>query len=91
MPNHDEVMADLRQLLSNFQDREYSGEIDRETLFFSDFGFVSIDAVVLGETLQNHYGQPLPFPKFLSAAAERGAEDLAVGELADFLVDSLNS
>lgn len=91
MPTHDEVMADLRGILSDFQGREYSDEIERDTLFFSDLGFVSIDAVVLGETLQNHYGQPLPFPKFLSEAAERGAEDLAVGELADFLVESLNS
>ena len=72
MPDHDQVLGDLKEILANFQGREYSGEITRETLFFSDLGLVSIDAVVLGETLQNHYGQPLPFPKFLSAAAERG-------------------
>ena len=64
-------MADL---LANFQDREYSGIIDRETRFFTDMGFVSIDAVVLGETLATHYQQEIPFPKFLAAAQQRGAD-----------------
>lgn len=90
MADRQQVLADLAEMLANFQGREYSEEITDETLFFNDLGFVSIDAVVLGETLQNHYQQPLPFPKFLSAAAERGAEDIRVGELADFLTEHLN-
>lgn len=90
MPDRQQIMADLSEMLSDFQGREYSEPITRETQFFNDLGFVSIDAVVLGEELQNRYGQPLPFPKFLSAAAERGAEDIRVGELADFLTEHLD-
>ena len=90
MADRQQVLGDLAALLADFQGREYSGEISDETWFFNDLGFVSIDAVVLGETLQNQYGQQLPFPKFLSAAAERGAEDIQVGELADFLTEHLD-
>ena len=82
-----QVLEDLRGLLANFEGREYSAEITRDTLFFGDMGMASIDAVVLGEKLQAHYDQTLPFPKFLSQLAEQGAEDLTVGELADFLAD----
>ena len=89
MPTSAEILSDLQGLLANFQGREYSGEINRDTRFFDDLAFVSIDAVVLGETLQEMYGKPLPFPQFLAAAAERGAEDLEVGELADFLAENL--
>lgn len=85
----DQVLADLAAILSNFQGREYSAPIGRETLFFGELGFMSIDAVVLGETLRERYGQELPFQRFLAAAAQRGAEDLTVGELADFLAEQL--
>ena len=80
-----ETLDDLAALLADFQGREYSEPIGRETRFFADLGFASIDAVVLGEALEGYYGQRLPFPKFLSMAAQRGAEDLKVGDLADFL------
>ena len=55
--NSQEVMDYLSSLLQNFNGREYSGPIDRETLFFSELGMMSIDAVVLGETLESHYGK----------------------------------
>ena len=29
-----------------------------ETRFFADLGLASIDAVVLSEAIQNHYGRP---------------------------------
>lgn len=86
-----QVLQDLQKLLANFEGREYSAAITRETLFFSDLGMASIDAVVLGEKLQSHYGQTLPFPKFLSQLAEQGVEDLTVGELADFLAEHVDA
>lgn len=89
MKTQQQVVQDLAGLLANFQNREYSGVIGPQTLFFSDLGFVSIDAIVLGETLEQHYGQSLPFQQFLAQAAERGAEDLSVGELAAFLAEHL--
>lgn len=88
--NHtDKVLADLAQLLANFQGQEYSEEITRETLFFADLGFASIDAVVLGEQLEDFYGQKIPYNAFLAELAQRGVQDVAVGELADFLAKQI--
>ncbi len=84
-PTREQVLAHLAGLLRNFNGREYSGDIGPDTLFFGDLGMMSIDAVVLGETLEGHYGRRFPFPQFLAGLAQRGAEDLSVGELTEFL------
>lgn len=84
-----DTLSDLRELLSSFQGREYSGEINEETLFFGDLGFVSIDAIVLGETLEAHYGRSIPFQRFLAKLADENVQDIAVGRLAEFLTDCL--
>ncbi len=80
-----EIVADLAEILRNFEDREYSGAIGPETRFFGDLGFASIDAVILGEKLEAYYGRRIPFNKFLVQVMESGAEDLEVGQLAAFL------
>jgi len=85
----EQVLAHLAGLLRNFNGREYSGDIGPETLFFGDLGMMSIDAVVLAETLEKHYGRRFPFPQFLAGLAQRGAQDLSVGELAEFLSRNL--
>ena len=61
------------------------GPIDRETRFFADLGLASIDAVVLGEMLQEHYGRPLPFGELMAELGRREDRDLTrSGELAGF-------
>ncbi len=89
MANRAQILGDLAELLANFEGREYSAPITEGTSFFGDLGFASIEAVILGEALENKYGQELPFHQFLGDAAARQAEDISVGELADFLVASL--
>jgi acyl carrier protein len=84
-----EVLADLARILSDFEGREYSGVIDRETRFFADLGLASIDAVVLGERLQEHYGRPLPFGELMADLGKAEDRDLSIGRLADFLVRRL--
>lgn len=79
------ILADLGRLLGNFQGREYSDEIGPETRFFADLGLASIDAVVLGEKLQSHYGRPLPFGDLMADLGRRSDRDLSVGELVEFL------
>jgi hypothetical protein len=80
-----QVLDDLAGLLRSFNGREYSGPITADTLFFADLGMMSIDAVVLAETLERHHGRTFPFHLFLAGLKERGAGDLSVGELAAFL------
>src|SRR5262249_51636104 len=60
-PSESEILADVARLLGDFGGRQYSGAIGPETRFFGDLGLASIDAVVLGEALEHHYGRPLPF------------------------------
>jgi hypothetical protein len=86
-----DVIEDLRSIVATFEDREYSGEFSEGTLFFADLGFVSIDAVLMGEKLETYYERSLPFPAFLGQLAERGVSDIKVGELAEFLCEYLNA
>lgn len=84
-----EVLAELAEILANFNGREYSGTIDDNTLFFGDLGMASIDAIVLAETLENRHGCKLPFQPFLMQLKEENLGDLPVGRLVDFLAGHL--
>jgi acyl carrier protein len=85
----EQILADLAGILRNFNGREYSGPIGPQTLFFGDLGLVSIDAIVLAETLEQHYGKKLPFNEFLAAVGREGVRDIEVGELVHFLHQQL--
>ena len=88
---YDDVFREIAGLLKNFEGREYSAEIGPETQFFEDLGCASIDAVVLGEKLEQHFGHPLPFQELLTDLGNRGAADLEIGELAEFVHRHLKS
>lgn len=83
--SYDDVFREIAGILSNFEGREYSGSITPQTQFFDDLGCASIDAVVLGEQLEQHFGTPLPFNELLMDLGNRGATDLEIGELAQFV------
>ena len=85
------ILADVAAILADFHGRQYSGAIGPETRFFGDLGLASIDAVVLGETLEGHYGRPLPFSRLLADLGRRADRDLTMGELVAFLRDELNA
>lgn len=83
------IVRELAQMLRGFEGREYGGEIGPETLFFAELGMNSIDAVVLGEKIEERYGKKFPFRQFLTGLRDRGAADLSVGALADFLLENM--
>ena len=87
----DQIMHDVVSLVRNFNGREYSGDIDSDTLFFADLGLASIDAVVLGETLEEHYGRKLPFHLFMAELGRRAVRDIPLGELVAFLHQHLKN
>ena len=89
MPTRTAILSDLLEILSDFQGQTYDDPIDEGTMFFQDLGFASIDAVVLGETLEQHFQTKLNFNPFLKELAARNAKDLSVGDLVDFLHQSL--
>src|SRR5262249_8783869 len=79
------VPDDLVRIVRDFPGREYFGKIARRSRFFDDLGMVSIDAVVLGEKLEQRYGFKFPFNELIADLRDRQAEDIEVGELADFI------
>jgi acyl carrier protein len=85
------ILSDVAGILRNFNGREYSGDIGPETCFFADLGLASIDAVVLGETLEEHYGRKIPFHLFMADLGRRAVRDIKLGDLVAFLHQHLNA
>jgi acyl carrier protein len=83
----DIIYRELGQVMaSTFPDRDISVSVGPKTRVFGDLGMASIDLVVLGERLEQFYGQRLPFGPFLADLRNRGADDLEMGDLVTFLL-----
>ncbi len=80
----------LKSLSELAEDWDYAEAIGPETLLFREMGLDSLDLVVLGTNMQEHYGTQMPFAEFLASVGERGQQDVSVSELVDFIDQSLN-
>jgi acyl carrier protein len=85
VPSRAEILDDIAEILSQQTGGSLAGAVGEETRFFADLGLASIDAVVLTETLQKHYGRTLPFHELIAEVGRRTERDLAIGELVAFL------
>ena len=84
-PNRDDIYAHVQELLGQLaQDWDYSSPVGPGTKLFSELGFESLDAVVLGTAIQEHYQQSMPFAELLAELGQQ-QRDLSVGELVDFV------
>jgi acyl carrier protein len=90
-PTQDKILDDLRDLLRNFNGREYSEDIGLETLLFGDIGMVSIEAVILAETLEQLYERQFAFGQFLAELNREGVKDVHVGRLVAFLYGQMSA
>ena len=79
------LLAQLRCLFRDALGVDPIQPITPETRFFADLGLASIDAVVLGEVIQGHFGRPVPFHRLMADLGSRQERDLPVGELIAFL------
>ena len=84
-----EILRDVSAILVDSLGVAPSTSIDEETRFFADLGLASIDAVVLSEAIQQHYGRPLPFHDLMAEIGRRTDRDLSIGELVSFLREHL--
>ncbi len=84
MTTASDVLAEICRMVCEMSncDRSVVGE---HTRFFADLGLGSIDAIVLGEKLEEHYGRVLGFAEGLAAWAQRGHDDVSLAELAAFV------
>ena len=86
MKTAEQLYADIATVMANaFSDRDISVEIGPGTRVFADIGLASIELIVLGERLEQFYGRKLPYGPFLAGLRNRGAQDLELGELVNFL------
>jgi len=84
-------MADVLGLLRKLADDwEYTGEITPQTRFFTDMGLASLDVVVLGTAVQEHYNQVFPFVDLFAQVGQRAVPDMPVGEWVDFIYQHLD-
>lgn len=82
----DRVLADLAAVVrASFPDRDFPDAVTADTRVLADLGLASIDVVVLAERLGTHFGKRLPFGTFLKQLRDRGADDIALGDLVAFL------
>jgi acyl carrier protein len=82
----DDIEAYVVKLLQELaRDWEYSTTVGADTGLFADLGYESLDAVVLGTAIQEHYDQPMPFAELLADVGQRQVRELTVGELVSFI------
>ncbi|OJF15720.1 acyl carrier protein [Couchioplanes caeruleus] len=81
-----DVSSMLRSVLGDFGD---DAEITMDTTFSDDLGMESIDVVSLAGRLQARYGTSVNFALFVSGLDVQSVGQLKVGELVDYIVDSL--
>jgi len=74
----------LQKLQELSQDWDNPVEVGQDSLLFSGLGFESLDAVVLGVAIQEHFGRQLPFAELLAELGEQ-RRDLSISELIDFV------
>ena len=88
--SREEVRADIVLLLRGLADDwEYTGEITESTRMLADLEFESLDVVVFGTVVQEHFNQDLPFPEFFAEIGQRAVGDVTVGEWVTFVFGHL--
>ena len=82
----EQILADVLELLNSVvRDWEFEGPLGANTRLFADLAFESLDLVVLGANVQEHFGQTFPFPEFFAEIGQREVRDLTIGEWVDFI------
>jgi acyl carrier protein len=90
MPTRDEIQDYLLATLQELcRDWDYSSPVGPSSLLFTELGLESLDAVVLGTIIQEHFQRPLPFAELL-AEVGREQRDLSIAELVEFVDRNLN-
>lgn len=82
-----DVVSMLRAVLGDFGT---DVEITADSTFSDDLGMESLDVVSLAGRLQSRYGNSVNFAQFVAGLDVSSMADLRVGQLVDFVADSLD-
>jgi len=72
------------------QDWDYAEPVSPKSLLFTEMGLESLDAVVLGTAIQEHFQAQMPFAELLAEIGQQ-QRDLSINELTDFVVTHLGA
>ncbi|HEV3215447.1 MAG TPA: hypothetical protein VGZ27_06970 [Vicinamibacterales bacterium] len=82
----EQILAEVLELLNGVaRDWEFEGPVGANTRLFADLAFESLDLVVLGSKVQEHFRQTFPFPQFFADIGQREVRDLTISEWVDFI------
>jgi len=81
MSSSPDVLADVLRLVREMLNCSPSA-VQPDSRFFGDLGLSSIDVIVLGDRLEQHYHRPLRFADALPELARAGYDDVTLTELA---------
>lgn len=88
--SQEKIFSSVSKIINSLKDEwEYSGDITPETSLFTDLDFESIDAVVLGSMIEEHYNRPFPFAEYLAGVGEKEVQDIKVKDLVLFIHQNL--
>ncbi|MCL6583644.1 MAG: acyl carrier protein [bacterium] len=92
VPRQESIFHSVSKIISSLKDEwEYSGEITPETSLFTDLDFESIDAVVLGSMIEEHFNRSFPFAEYLASVGEKEVRDIKVKDLVNFIHQNLEN
>lgn len=85
-PTREQILQYVLQVLEQLRsDWDLAVAIGPSSCLVSDLHFESLDLVVLGTSIQEHYQQQIPFAEFLAAIGQRARPDATVEELVEFV------
>jgi acyl carrier protein len=84
-PSRQEILDYLLRTMQDLtQDWDYAEPVSAESRLFTEVGLESLDAVILGTAIQEHYQTPMPIAELLAEIGEQ-RRDLTINELVDFV------
>jgi len=86
------VLAELTDILVSVVGANFllAADVNMDTSFNMDIGLESIQFVLLAEELRSHYGDNVDFVAWLADMDLDAIIALKVGQLVDFIVNSVN-
>jgi acyl carrier protein len=89
-PTREQILHDVLHLLQDVaRDWEYDRPLDADTRLFADLAFESLDLVVLGAAVQDHFKQTFPFAELFAELGQREERDLTIGEWVAYIEQHL--
>ena len=87
-----EILAEIGDIIRNtVGDFEFDEDLDiTPESTFEGLGMESLDIVAFAGRVQARYGEAVNFAEFVSRMGARDVNELRIGRVVDYIVDSLN-